>query len=127
MLETIILDKCSTFLKCEDYQFGFNKGHSTDLCIYTLKKVTNYYTRKGSPVFIAFLDIEKAFDKVNHTKLFRILIRPKIPVYIVEFLRYWYAQQKFRIITRILNQQRNQTRWFTFSLFVQCISRWSES
>ena len=97
MLETVILDKCSTHLKCEDNQFGFKKGHSTELCIYTLKEVMNYYTRLGSPVFIAFLDIEKAFDKVNHDKLFRKLIRRKMPVYMVEILVYWYAQQKFRI------------------------------
>ena len=97
LLETLILSKCGEYFKCEQNQFGFKTGHSTDLCIYTLKETINYYTSLGSPVFIAFLDLEKAFDKVNHEKLFKILLKRKTPPYIVEFLMYWYAQQQFQI------------------------------
>ena len=97
LLETLILAKCSDYFECEQNQFGFKKGHSTDLCTYTLKETINYYTRLGSPVFIAFLDLEKAFDKVNHDKLFKILLKRKTPVYIVELLMYWYSQQQFQI------------------------------
>ena len=54
-----------------DNQFGFRKGHSTDMCIYMLKDTINYYHCLGSPVFVSFLDIKKAFDSVNHYHLFK--------------------------------------------------------
>ena len=97
LLELIILSKCDNCLKSSDNQFGFKRGHSTDLCIYTLKETVNYYTRLGSPVFIAFIDIEKAFDKLNHEKLFKILKRRGIPLYIVNVLMFWYIAQQFQI------------------------------
>ena len=97
LLETLILSKCGEYFSCEQNQFGFKTGHSTDLCIFTLKETINYYNRLGSSVFIAFLDLEKAFDKVNHEKLFKILLKRRTSLYIVEFLMYWYAQQQFQI------------------------------
>ena len=50
---------------------GFKKQHSTDMCIFTLKSVITYYTRQKTPVFSYFLDASKAFDRVNHWKLFQ--------------------------------------------------------
>ena len=48
--------------------------HSTDLCIFTVKSVTKYYTQENSPVFTCFLDASKAFDKINYYTLFRKLL-----------------------------------------------------
>ena len=35
--------KLESFLHSSDYQFGFKANHSTDLCIYTLKEVIDFY------------------------------------------------------------------------------------
>ena len=59
---SIILD----YLVTHDQQFGFKRKHLTDLCIFTVKSVTKYYTQENSPVFTCFLDASKAFDKINH-------------------------------------------------------------
>ena len=37
ILESVLLDMLSEFLKTSDNQFGFKRGHSTDLAIYALK------------------------------------------------------------------------------------------
>ena len=52
------------YLVTHDQQFGFKRKHSTDLCIFTVKSVTKYYTQDNSPVFTCFLDASKAFDKI---------------------------------------------------------------
>lgn len=44
--------------------------HSTDMCIYALKEVENTYRKKNSSMFLCFLDASKAFDRINHGKLF---------------------------------------------------------
>ena len=54
------------YLVTHDQQFGFKRKHSTDLCIFTVKSATKYYTQENSPVFNCFLDASKDFDKINH-------------------------------------------------------------
>ena len=36
--------KLESYLHSSDYQFGFKANHSTDLCIYTLKEVIDFFT-----------------------------------------------------------------------------------
>ena len=46
------------------YQIGFRRNHSTDMCIFALKETVNYYHALNTPVFICFVDIKSAFDRV---------------------------------------------------------------
>ena len=81
------------YLFTHDQQFGFKSKHSTDFCIYTVKSVSKYYTQHHSPVYSCFLDASKAFDKINHFKLFRKLLDRKTPIVIVRILLFWYSKQ----------------------------------
>lgn len=97
IFEKLLLIKVHTYLSISDYQFGFKADHSTDMAIFTLKETVNYYLRKNSSVFTCFLDLSKAFDMVNHYKLFKKLVSLHIPQYIVEIMAYWYCNQKFNV------------------------------
>ena len=70
ILETTILNRSRDCLQTSDHQFGFKPGHSTDMAIYAVKEIVDYFVRNNSPVFLCFLDAKKAFDRVNHWKLF---------------------------------------------------------
>ena len=74
VLETVLLHTIDTYLTVEDNQFGFRKGLSTDMCIYTFKQIIEYYCNHSSPAYICYLDASKAFDRVNHWKLFKKLL-----------------------------------------------------
>ena len=56
------------------------------MCIFTLNSAIKYYTRQNTPVFLCFLDASKAFDRVDHWKLFHKLIIRKVPLMIVRML-----------------------------------------
>lgn len=43
ILERIILQLCEPMLYTSDSQFAFKSGHSTDMCIYILPEVVNFY------------------------------------------------------------------------------------
>ena len=43
-------------------QFAHKKGHSTDMCIFTLKMWIRYYPVHNTPMYVCFLDPSKAFD-----------------------------------------------------------------
>ena len=93
IVEMVVLRRIDNYIFTTDNQFGFRKGHSTDMCIYMLKDTTNYYHCLGSPVFVSFLDIKKAFDSVNHYHLFKKMLARGIQPYIVKC----YFQSKINI------------------------------
>jgi len=62
-------------LATTDSQFGFKPKHGTDMCIFLLKYTVSYYLSKDTPVFSAFLDASKAFDRTTHNLLFAKLIK----------------------------------------------------
>ena len=73
-----LVTACSNvYLDTHDHQYCFKKQHSTELCISTLKSVIKYYTQQSTPVYSCFLDASKAFDRVNHWKLFNKLLLQK--------------------------------------------------
>ena len=71
------------YLVTHDQQFGFKRKQLTDLCIFTVKCVTKYYTQENSSVFTCFLDASKAFDKINHYTLFQKLLDRETPIILV--------------------------------------------
>ena len=70
VFEMALLVKLEKYLYSSDYQFGFKPKHSTDLCIYTLTEVIEFYKSQSSSVYVCFMDASKAFDRVNHWTLF---------------------------------------------------------
>ena len=53
----------------------------------------NLKLRNNTSVFLCFMDATKAFDRVNHSKLFTILIDRNVPTYLVRLLYFWYSEQ----------------------------------
>jgi len=52
----------------------------------------DYYTNRGSHVFVWFADFTKAFDRVNYWKLFKQLLEDGLTASIV-LLAFWYSRQ----------------------------------
>ena len=63
LFESVILLKCEMFLNTCPNHFGFKKGHSTDICIYVLKEMIEYFKSRSTSVFDTFLDTSKAYEK----------------------------------------------------------------
>lgn len=97
LLESMILHKYSDILFSSDHQFGFKKKHSTDMCVFALKEIVGKYNSCSSPVYLAFMDASKAFDKVNHWILFKKLVSRGLPSVIVRLMIGWYTMQDFYV------------------------------
>ena len=92
-----VLEKCILFryrfcFITSDLQFGFKQGFSTELCSGILKDVITKYLHNGTNVFGCFLDASKAFDRVNHSLLFEMLLKRNIPTTVLRFLLSWYKE-----------------------------------
>ena len=97
LFEHYILACIPPRLATTDNQFGFKPKLGTDICIFLLKQNVSYYVSKDTPVFSAFLDASKAFDRTNHNLLFAKLIKRNVPMSIVRLLLSWYRQQTMQV------------------------------
>ena len=97
VFELVILERCRSILDTSPHQFGFKAKHGTELSIFALKQVIEYYITNSSNVYLCYIDLSKAFDRIEHDTLFRKLRERKISLLIVRLLENWYKSQKFYI------------------------------
>ena len=69
------------FFYTDPFQFGFKKDLSCSHALFVLSQTVDYFVQHGCNVFMAALDAKKAFDRVNHVKLFEKLIERGFPVW----------------------------------------------
>ena len=75
VLTSIILRRMEKILDnyLTDDQFGFRRNIGTREAILTLRQIIEKRNKKGEATYIAFVDLEKAFDSVNWNIMFRLL------------------------------------------------------
>jgi hypothetical protein len=92
------LELYNNYLKTDDLQFGFKKQLGCPSAIFVLRQIVEYYNERGSNVYIASLDASKAFDRVNHFKLFSAMLKRGLPTSVVDLMANWYL--KLSIVVR---------------------------
>jgi len=80
---TILNKRLYSWLECNDKiiesQAGFRKGYSTTDHVFTLYAITQkYLSKKGGKLYVAFIDLKKAFDSVSKATLIESLYRAGI-------------------------------------------------
>ena len=95
VFERILLLRCENFLLVSDNQFAYSKNLSTELCIYTMKQIIFSYNKCNTPIYACFIDIRKAFDRIDNDKLIMVLKSLYVPDFILNILIYWFLNQRF--------------------------------
>jgi hypothetical protein len=97
VLEGVISAVCLSCFDTDDHQFGFKKGKGCTDAIYLFTTTVDHFIDHGSSVFVAALDISKAFDKVDHNKLFTLLGEAGISSRVVNIVKDWYNKLCARV------------------------------
>ena len=90
-----------------DVQDGFRKGRGTRDQIANICWITEKAREFQKSIYFCFIDYAKAFDCVNHNKLWKILQETGILDHLTCFLRNVYAGQEATVTTR-----HRKTDWF---------------
>ena len=96
-------------MNCElpDVQTGFRKGRGTGYLLANIRGIIEKAREFQKNVNFCFIDYAKAFDCVNHNKLWKILEEMGIPDHLTCLLRNLYAGQEATVRTG-----HGTTDWF---------------
>ena len=88
-------------------QAGFRKGRGTRDQVANIHWIIEKAREFQKNICFCFIDCAKAFDCVDHNKLWKILQEMEIPDHLICLLRNLYANQKATVRTR-----HGVTDWF---------------
>ena len=78
-------------------QYGFRRAPSTLQPLYIARRIQDAAEQSGSDLFLGFLDWQKAFDKINHSRMFEALDRMNTPPKMLRVLRADYNHPTFQV------------------------------
>ena len=92
----ILQARLQQYLNCElpDVQAGFRKGRGTRDQIANTHWIIEKAREFKKNIYFCFIDYAKAFDYVDHNKLWKILQDMEIPEHLTCLFRYLYAGQE---------------------------------
>ena len=90
-----------------DVQAGFRKGRGTRDQVANIHWIIEKAREFQKNIYFCFIDYAKAFDCVDHNKLWKILKEMGIPDHLTCLLRNLYAGQEATVRTR-----HGTTDWF---------------
>ena len=105
MLEKVLLKilqaRLQQYVNCElpDIQAGFRKGRGTRGQIANIRWIIEKAREFHKNIYFFFIDYAKAFDCVDHNKLWKILQEIGIPDHLTRLLRNLYAGEEATVGT----------------------------
>ena len=105
----ILQARLQQYVNCEllDVQAGFRKGRRARDQIANICWIIEKAGEFQKNIYFCFIDYAKAFDCVDHNKLWKILKEMGIPDHLICFLRNLYADQE-----AIVRAGHGTTDWF---------------
>ena len=105
VLERVIEARVRKIVKIDSMQFGFMAGRSTTDAIFIVRQLQEKYLAKNKELWMAFVDLEKAFDRVPREVVWWALRYLGVDEWIVSVIKAMYedATTKVRLNGRESN------------------------
>lgn len=89
----------------EENQSGFRRGRSTQDHIFTIRQIIEKYRARNKEVFMCYIDLEKAFDRVNRKMIWKTLEKLGIGEELKEAVRSIYHKNQNYVRTRNMTSE----------------------
>ena len=64
ILEKVLESRIRQIVELDEMQFGFTPGRGTTDAIFIVRQIQEKFRAKGRPLYYAFVDLEKAYDRI---------------------------------------------------------------
>ena len=93
ILEKLIRDK----INIDEMQFGFMPGRGTTDAIFILRQMQEKHIAKNKKLYIAFVDLEKAFDRVPREVVWWAMRKLGVDEWIIKLVQAMYVNARSRV------------------------------
>ena len=97
ILERIVDGLIRQVVSIDDSQFGFVPGRGTTDAIFVVRQLQEKYLAVNKRLYMAFLDLEKAFDRVPRKVIWWALRKLGVEEWIVRLVQGMYANARSRV------------------------------
>jgi len=105
----IIQARLATYIEREipEEKAGFRKGRKTRNRIVNIRWILERTREYGKTIFMCYIDYSKAFDCVDHSRLWNTLRNMGVTEHVIALIRSLYANQEVAVRT-----EYGETEWF---------------
>ena len=97
VLERVIEGRLRKIVKIDCMQFGFMSGRSTTDAIFIVRQLQEKYLAKSRDLWMAFVDLEKAFDRVPREVIWWALRYLGVDEWIVSVIKAMYEDASTKV------------------------------
>lgn len=90
----IISNKINSITQISEEQQGFRSGRSCNDAVFVIRQIIEKSIEYNRPAFLCFVDLEKAFDRVQLQDVIHILYNRNIPLNIIKLIENIYVRNK---------------------------------
>ena len=94
VMEHILATIIRTQVDIDTMQFGFMPGRGTTNAIFIIRQVHEKYLGKHKDLYFAFVDLEKAFDRVSRKVLWWALRKVGVDKWLIRTIQVMYTNAK---------------------------------
>jgi len=131
LLEYCLLPMMERYVSLSPYQYGYRPNTSTLLATAVFKEVLHKYNDANSIVYACFLDMSKAFERINHCTLIDKMKKKGMPNFIIKLFEHIFGNTSIAVRyggklsdqwkARAGVRQGGVTSAFLFSLYIDDI------
>ena len=100
VLERVVEKRVRDSINLDDMQLGLRPGRGTTDAIFIVRQVQEKYLTKGKELWIAFVDLEKAFDRVPRDVVWWALRKVGVAEWLVNVIKSMYVNTTTAVKTK---------------------------
>ena len=98
ILERMVDGLIRQLVSIDDSQFGFVPGRGTTDAIFVVRQLQEKYLAVNKTLYVAFIDLEKAFDRLPQKVIWWVLRKLGVEEWIVGLVQGMYANVRSRVL-----------------------------